>query len=186
MTEPHRTTTGRRVLACYVALTAALTGCAGALPRPPPAAEYSVGGMRVATQSAEMQTIVFQSPDDVEKFCRAPSPDAAPVISRAISLGASGESVGRQVSDGAAVLGGRGQALLVTRELLYRACEFALNYRLDKQEALTLYQDTLDRIERIAPHLRPDTADGSSGGADDDGDGNDGDNKLLPGPPKTK
>lgn len=119
------------------------------------AEQFQIGGLDVVTKSAETQMIVFQTPDDVEKLCMAPTPDAVPTRSRQLSLGVGGETLGGGAESGADALGGRGPASLVVREVLYRTCEFALNYRLDKDEALALYRETLDRLERMLPSLVP-------------------------------
>jgi len=46
-------------------------------------------------------------------------------------------------------MAGRTPAVLMTRELFYRACEFSLNFGLTKQEALDLYNKTLDAVTQV-------------------------------------
>lgn len=46
-------------------------------------------------------------------------------------------------------MAGRTPAILMTRELFFRACEFSQNYKLNKDEALTLYNKTLDTIATV-------------------------------------
>ncbi len=164
----------------FVFLPLVSAGCA-TVPGPVTPVPFKVGGLDIVSKSAEMQMIVFQTPDDVEKLCLAPAPDAVPTTANSFSVGARGESIGESGGASADVLGGRGQAVLVIRELLYRTCEFSLNYRLDGAAALALYRETLDRIERIAPALSsagtaplvsvPTLGSGQNGDDDDDGDG---------------
>ncbi len=45
---------------------------------------------------------------------------------------------------------GRTPALLLSRELLYRFCEFSRNHKVSKEEALDLYRHNLKIIEGIA------------------------------------
>ena len=43
-------------------------------------------------------------------------------------------------------MAGRTPAVLMARELMFRACEFSANYNLSKDEAMKLYNDTLTTI----------------------------------------
>lgn len=43
-------------------------------------------------------------------------------------------------------MAGRSPALLATRELLFRACEFSRNFKLEKSEAVAIYNRTLDIV----------------------------------------
>lgn len=51
-----------------------------------------------------------------------------------------------------AVLGGRSAAVLITRELLYRACELSLNLNMDTQSTLDFYLKALEVVKAIATH----------------------------------
>lgn len=147
-------TAATRVLAVAAACGAA-AGCV-ATPRPVAAVQFQVGGVDVASKDAESQMILFQTPDDVEKFCLAPPPDAVPTTQEGVSLFEGGVGIGENAGEGAAILGGRGQAALIAREVLYRTCELSLNYHLDKDEAVALYQRTLALVEVLArSHLGP-------------------------------
>ncbi len=111
----------------------ALTGCSTLTQTPSEA--LTVGGVQIASRSAEEQMAIFITPDDVEKMCLAPAPDAAVSLSEGISIGQVGETGGTS----AVALGGRTGVVLLARELLYRACEFSQNYDLSKKEAYDLY-----------------------------------------------
>ena len=43
-------------------------------------------------------------------------------------------------------MAGRTPSVLMAREMFFRACEFSANFDLNKQEALTLYNQTLKTI----------------------------------------
>lgn len=135
-----------------------LTACAG-FPAVQSAETIQVGGLEIVSKSAEHQYVVFKTPDDVEKFCLAPPPDAVATYAEGISLGDAGIGVGESAGEGAGILGGRGQAALIVREVLYRTCEISLNYHLEKDEALELYRHTLRAVEAVAKaHLGPGSA----------------------------
>ena len=55
-----------------------------------------------------------------------------------VPAGAGSVSIGDQESIGSMTMGGRSPAVLITSELLYRACEFSNNFNLDKDEAKAL------------------------------------------------
>lgn len=86
--------------------------------------------------------------------CTQPSPDAAfdqsETADISISLISVGESdaAGEEENSAEVEMAGRTPAVLMTRELFYRACEFSMNYKLSKEEALSLYTKTLDTVNR--------------------------------------
>lgn len=67
-----------------------------------------------------------------------------------ISTGVSSDSddVGNSESSGETEMSGRTPGVLIARELLFRTCEFSMNYQLSKQEALQLYLKTLDTVSK--------------------------------------
>lgn len=140
----------------------ALSAC-GTLSEPP-SQVFQVGGVEIANRSAEDQMAIFITPDDVEKMCLAPAPDAAVSLSEGISIGQVGETGGTS----AVALGGRTGIVLLARELLYRACEFSQNYNLSKKEAYDLYLLHLNAITAVGK------AQQMSEQYDDDSDSDDG------------
>lgn len=109
-------------------------------------------GLDVILDDAGKQAFVFKHVQGIEKFCRSPSPDFALTASEGVSLsvGSSQEGVGEDASKGALALGGRNPEVLVARELMYRACELALNINADPQTTRNIYTEFLAAIERIA------------------------------------
>jgi hypothetical protein len=66
-----------------------------------------------------------------EKFCAYRDADVESVAANGFSLGVStgmgSESIGENSGHGALALGGRSPAVLIVRELMYRACELSIN-----------------------------------------------------------
>ncbi len=111
---------------------------------------YHIDGIDLLSRPVGEQLIVFQTPDDDELLCMVSSPDTVPTFTQSLSGGILGKDAGISQGVGAASLGGRDRAVLLGRDLLYRTCEFSLNYRLSKEEAKALYIKTLIHIENIA------------------------------------
>lgn len=86
-------------------------------------------------------------------ICAAPPPDAGFSQSEGgnfnftlINFGNSSEAGSQDTSSGDREMAGRTPAVVLARELLYRTCELSVNYRLNKQEAQSLFQTTLKII----------------------------------------
>ncbi len=85
--------------------------------------------------------------------CAEPPPDAAfdqgdsaNVSVALIKLGGD-DSGGDSQNSSEVEMAGRTPAVLIARELFYRACEFSFNFKLDKSEATAIYNKTLDIIK---------------------------------------
>lgn len=84
--------------------------------------------------------------------CTQPPPDTAFDTGESANMAISlislqgGDSGGESADAEEAEMAGRTPAVLMTRELFFRACEFSQNYGLGKDEALALYQKTLDTV----------------------------------------
>lgn len=90
-------------------------------------------------------------------LCTEPPPDSAfnqgdsadlnfSILS--IGGGSDSSSDGTSESSEETELAGRTPSVLMSRELFFRACEFSHNYKLTKEEALTLYNKTLDIVDK--------------------------------------
>lgn len=133
----------------------AVSACAGVY-EPTPKIEKIEDAWLISNTAALSNTIV-RTPQSTITTCTAPPPDAAfdqseeaDINISLVSVGsgsdsdAEGESEASQETE----LAGRTPAVLLSRELFYRTCEFSQNYRLDKAEALKLYNRTLDIVEK--------------------------------------
>lgn len=86
--------------------------------------------------------------------CTMPSPDATftqqeegDLNFSLITLGGGGDKGGSQSENsGEDEMAGRSPAVLLSRELFFRLCEFSRNYQLEKAEAIELYKSTLQTV----------------------------------------
>lgn len=142
----------------FACLVVYLTGCAS-----PPDSLLSVqtmqvGGLEVISRNPEVELVIFKTPDDQERFCLGPPPDSVTTFGEGGGLsvgqfagdGGASEGISLGQGEGALALGGRGEAILITRELMYRACEVALNINAQPDVALQIYRETLQAVVAIA------------------------------------
>ncbi len=117
-----------------------------------------VGDTHYISTTADQRSIVsVPAGIPMRRICAEPSPDAAVSVSDGGSLGVQLVSLGGNVdrSGGAedatqeTELTGRTPALLISRELLYRACELNINHPLSTQQALQLHHQTLAIIAKV-------------------------------------
>ncbi len=107
---------------------------------------------------ANSRETYFSDAKSKERHCRAPSPDFSVTASEGFSLSASlptpaggkGAGVSDDATQGSLSLGGRNPAVLITRELMYRACELANNLNLKPADTLKLYRDVMNVIVQIS------------------------------------
>ena len=48
-----------------------------------------------------------------------------------------------------AALGGRSPAVLISREIMYRTCELYVNGRMSKEESISIFKSSLDRVVEV-------------------------------------
>jgi len=134
-----------------------ITGCT-ALPPQPEGKLFERNGVSMVVVPANSRETYFSDPKSPERHCRAPSPDFSVTASEGFSLSASlptpaggkGAGVSDDATQGSLSLGGRNPAVLITRELMYRACELANNLNLNPAETLKLYRDVMNIIVQIS------------------------------------
>ena len=89
----------------------------------------------------------------VERLCASRESDDEKTSSQGLMLGLStanqGEKVGGESTSGALSLGGRSPAVLISRELMYRACELTMNLNTDTKTSIEVYKMFLDSIKNI-------------------------------------
>lgn len=110
----------------------------------------------IVSSTASLSYIFVRDAASQYVTCTTPQPDAAfdqgetaDVTISLISI--AGESdAGAEGEDTQEVeMAGRTPAVIMARELFFRACEFSQNYKLTKDEALGLYKSTLDVVGRV-------------------------------------
>jgi len=138
-------------------LTLVLSGC-GSLPGTSDGRSESLidrEGVDVVAADAGRQLTYFKDQGARERFCRAPTPDFARTAGSGTSvgvptLGGGSVGVGNNLSKGSLDLGGRDPVVLITRELLYRACELATNINADPTVEREIYGRFLSAVVEIA------------------------------------
>ena len=101
--------------------------------------------------TGSLHTTIYQDPNNLKKFCMGRGVEAVFKQSESgdidISLVSVGntdkESVGESENSGEEEMSGRTPAVLITRELFYRACELVINAQLDKKEAIQVFNNVL-------------------------------------------
>ena len=109
---------------------------------------YERQGIDIFVESSSLKTTVIKDKDSLERICRSPNPDYASGETSGVSVGLSkGPTIG--TSSGAMIdsLGGRSPAVLITRELMYRACELTLNLQATPDLSKEIYWRFLSTIE---------------------------------------
>lgn len=133
-----------------------LSGCT-AVYEPKPNINIIKAGTVITNTAALRHTYVLD-PKSKLIVCAEPAPDAgfsqdetSDVSVSLIHTGDQNDESGDQ-SEGSSddEFTARTPALLITRELLYRACEFAGNNKLSKEDAMTIYMKNLEIIETVA------------------------------------
>ncbi|HEX4943967.1 MAG TPA: hypothetical protein VFV55_06405 [Usitatibacteraceae bacterium] len=147
-------------------------------------------GVDVVTTSTARQMVMIKDPGSNERYCRGPDPDSSLTSSGGVTLSlpssTGSKSVGAQKQEDALSFGGRSPAVLITRELMYRACELSMNINADADKTIAIYQEFVRSIERIvasqrqqgaAPLASTKSSEGGSGGdsSDDASDSSDSD-----------
>ena len=111
-------------------------------------------GISLTTTPDDNQVIYVRAAESTARYCAETNIDYAATSSGGLSasFGLNGvqDSVGDQSSTSAVNFGGRDPAVLIARELMFRACEFNSNMNSNDRMALTVYAGTLDAIVKIA------------------------------------
>ncbi len=138
-------------LIAALAAGAALTGCTSAFE--PTAKVQKVGSAWVISDTASLSHTIVREGNKDFATCAEPPPDAAfdqgdsADVSIAIVKLGGDDSGGDSQNSSEVEMAGRTPAVLIARELFYRACEFSFNFKLDKGEATAIYTKTLDIIK---------------------------------------
>ena len=131
------------------------TGCGVLQPR---AVIASLGGEtdhHVITKTAALTTTLVVPRNTRYFLCASPPPDAVFSQAETVGLNINVLNFGKGTDDSAAEssseegMMGRTPAVVLTRELLYRFCEFQLNQRLTREQAIDLYRQNLSIIREI-------------------------------------
>jgi hypothetical protein len=135
----------------FVSLLLLLNGCATG-PDQPFVSE--VQGIRVISHTTDLQSAFMKDRGSIEAICASRQGDVADTKSVGFGMNVSAVGQNDGVEEGSATgavsLGGRSSTVLITRELMYRACELSMNLNLDKEEAINVYTQFLSAIVQIS------------------------------------
>jgi hypothetical protein len=107
-------------------------------------------GIQLHSKTSDlMASYIKESPNSV-RLCADRMSDIADTNIVRFGIDLSGEGTNEEAGDRSIALGGRNPAVLITRELLYRACELSNNLNLSKEETLAVYYRFLDASLTIA------------------------------------
>ncbi len=133
-----------------VVATFLVAGCASIADEPKPVVT-TVVDERILSSTASVANTLILDKNTNFVTCTAPQPDAAFAQGSqasvtglvAVSGGNDSGGIGEGEESKETSLGGRTPAILFSRDLFFRTCEFSRNYELTKDEALTLYNSTM-------------------------------------------
>lgn len=145
----------KRVFLCSFLVLSMLGvgGCASVYePKP---SSTSLVSEQIISSTPSLRHLLISKENSKLIYCSEPSPDATfsqeesmnfSFVSNTTGNDSSGESEG----SGEGEMEGRTPAVMMTRELMYRLCEFSRNNKLSKEEAISLYRENLSIIKAIA------------------------------------
>ena len=101
-------------------------------------------GIEVLHTPGDEQFSYIKKHKSLTRICTETNVDDSVTSAGGLTLSAAGESIGDKKSTGDVTMGGRDPTVLITRELMYRSCELALNLNLKAADATQIYMGTLD------------------------------------------
>ena len=115
------------------------------------------GGIATLLVPSEFREVYYKKDHTAERYCRSPSPDFSVQGSDGIGIGVADplakpgeEKVGFSSGQSAFGLGGRSADVLLTRELMFRACELSANIDADGATSMAIYSKFLETVERLS------------------------------------
>lgn len=133
-----------QTLTLLLAMSAMLAACA---PVPVKPHIDTIDGVRILAIPADLSIAYIKANGNPERLCAPRFGDVSDTRSEDIGFsipmtaGSTGVDAGNAV--GAISLGGRDPAVLLVRELLFRACELSMNLNLDYEAAMQVYNSFL-------------------------------------------
>ncbi|MGK0267886.1 MAG: hypothetical protein ACI8Y3_000493 [Paraglaciecola sp.] len=109
-------------------------------------------GVSLELIPASYREVYFSPASSDERHCRAPGPDFTVQQSDQLNLSLpanGGESLGGGENQTGLSLGGRTPIVLITRELMYRACELSANINANGETSVAIYATFIQAIKDI-------------------------------------
>ena len=134
-------------------MAALLTGCASldAIKGEHQGLLYDRAGVDVISEAAGVRMAFFRDPTSTERFCLGPGPDVSVAASDQLGIAVAGRSITTGAGESTLALGGRNPQVLIVRELMYRACELAMNLNSDATETKAIYLAFLAAAKDMPP-----------------------------------
>jgi hypothetical protein len=137
-----------------IVILATLTGCSSLYE--PSAGISTVGNNFLVSSTSALTHTLIKPENDKSISCSYPAPDSIFQQSESDSFnilnfggGASpGQEEGKSGGQEQEMVG-RTSGVLLSRELMFRLCEFSSNFNLEVQDALSLYDKTLEVIHDV-------------------------------------
>lgn len=134
-------------------LLAALTSACSTIEKPSPKRFTIDADSSISVTAGTSQTFV-RSQSAKYLLCSQPMPDVAydkgdDADINYSFINTSSDQISAQDNSDEVEMAGRTPAILMAREMFYRTCEFSTNFGLNKQEALSLYQQTLKIVGSV-------------------------------------
>ena len=128
-----------------------LSGCV--MDDSPSTKEIVRSGIDLIVMDEGSKVTYIKDNQTVERFCASREIDSVKTFSQGVGLGvATGvtqESISEEDGSGSVALGGRSPAVLITREMMFRACELALNLNLDSEKTIEIYKMFLEYTNKL-------------------------------------
>jgi hypothetical protein len=136
-----------------IILVAGLTSACSTIEKPTPKRFSIDPDSSISVTAGTSQTFV-RSQSANYQLCSQPMPDVAydkgdDADINYSFINTSSDQISAQDNSDEVEMAGRTPSILMAREMFYRTCEFSTNFGLNKQEALSLYQQTLKTIGNV-------------------------------------
>tara|TARA_B100000809_G_scaffold262317_1_gene313035 strand:+ start:496 stop:1143 length:648 start_codon:yes stop_codon:yes gene_type:complete len=136
-----------------IVIVASLTSACSSIEKPSPKRFNIEPDSSISVTAGTSQTFV-RSQSANYQLCSQPMPDVAydkgdDADINYSFINTSSDQVSAQDNSDEVEMAGRTPAILMAREMFYRTCEFSTNFDLNKQEAISLYQQTLKTIGNV-------------------------------------
>ncbi|SFV89077.1 hypothetical protein MNB_SUP05-SYMBIONT-5-1426 [hydrothermal vent metagenome] len=122
-------------------------------------------GISVVQSSPGSKFSIIKDGNNSQKFCAPREADFSFTSSKGFDLAVlgKGEEIGEKSTRGSLSLGGRDPAVLILRELVYRACELSVNSNSTKEQTVKIYKDFLHIARKMMQDQAKATATGVVG-----------------------
>ncbi len=129
-------------------------GCSPLLTPAPETSLIERDGVSVIVEVPSDKTAMIKTHGHMDRFCASRSTDFAEGGSVGVGLGLGYGGAKEETSVSSSVnelaLGGRNPAVLIVRELMYRACEMTTNINATAEQTIAVYRNFLEHADTIA------------------------------------